>query len=247
MEVRRVHVKEVAAAAVLAAVCLAAAFAPGQQLLAPGPPPPPPLSPAVTPPTQDLPAVQETLQDAWRAALDSDQQIASSQCSLLSARSSFEAARAEQFPSLNLGADYFALSQQPGFRLNLSPLPATQMSFIERDSGGFHGFVTQPIFTSGQISSGIRAAGAAVDANQADVDRTRLDVKMRVAEIYVSVLRAARLVEVADSKVASLASHRQVVNDHFVAGVVPKNDLPPPRSPWPTPANNGWKPATATK
>ncbi len=130
MEVRRVHVKEVAAAAVLAAVCLAAAFAPGQQLLAPGPPPPPPLSPAVTPPTQDLPAVQETLQDAWRAALDSDQQIASSQCSLLSARSSFEAARAEQFPSLNLGADYFALSQQPGFRLNLPPLPATQMSFI---------------------------------------------------------------------------------------------------------------------
>ncbi len=86
--------------------------------------------------------------------------------------------------------------------------------------------MTQPIFTSGQISSGIRAAGAAVDANQADVDRTRLDVEDRgVAEIYVSVLRAARLVEVADSKVASLASHCQVVNDHFVAGVVPKNDL----------------------
>ena len=99
------------------------------------------------------------------------------------------------------------------------------MSFIEGDSGGFHGFVTQPIFTSGHISSGIRAAGAAVDANQADADRTRLDVKMRVAEIYVSVLRAARLVEVADSKVASLASHCQVVNDHFVAGVVPKNNL----------------------
>ena len=173
MEVRRGHVEKVAAAAVLTIACLAAAIAPGQQLSAPGPPPPPF---AVTPPPpQDLPAVQETLQDAWRAALDSDQQIASSQCSLLSARSSFEAARAERFPSLNLGTDYFALSQQPGFVLNLAPLPATQMSFINRDSGGFHGFVTQPIYTSGQISSGIRAAGAAVNANQADVDRTRLE------------------------------------------------------------------------
>jgi len=201
---------------VLTAVCLAGAIAAGQQLLPPAPPPSPP---------QDAGAVPETLQDAWRAALESDQQLASSQCNLSSAKSSFEAARAERLPSLNLGADYFALSQQPGFVLNLSPLPATQMSFINRDSVGFHSYVSQPIYTFGRISSGINAAGAAVDANQADVERTRLDVKMRVAECYVAVLRAARMLEVADSKVASLASHTGMVNDYFVAGKVPKNDL----------------------
>ena len=37
MEVRRVHAKEVAAAAVLAAVCLAAAFAPGISFFCTGP------------------------------------------------------------------------------------------------------------------------------------------------------------------------------------------------------------------
>ncbi len=216
MEVHRASAEKVGAALVLLMVCLSASLALGQQHFVPAPAPPPP---------QDARAVPETLQDAWRTALQTDQQIESSRWNLSSARSSLEAAKAERLPTLKVGADYFALSQQPGFTLNAPPLPATQMSLIGRDSAGFHGLVTQPVYTFGRISSGINAADATVHANQADADQTQLDVKIRVAETYVAVLRAARLLEVADSRVASLASHTTLVNALFTAERVPRNDL----------------------
>ena len=216
MEVHRASAEKVGAALVLLVVCLSASLALGQQPFVPAPAPPPP---------QDARAVPETLQDAWRTALQTDQQIESSRWNLSSARSSLEAAKAERLPTLKVGADYFALSQQPGFTLNAPPLPATQMSLIGRDGAGFHGLVTQPVYTFGRISSGINAADATVHANQADADQTQLDVKIRVAETYVAVLRAARLLEVADSRVASLASHTTLVNALFTAERVPRNDL----------------------
>ena len=79
------------------------------------------------------------------------------------------------------------LSEQPTFSLTISPLTA-QLPFVNKDSVGFHAMVTQPIYTFGRISSGINAADEAVKANQADCSRTKLDVKMNVAEIFVSTL-----------------------------------------------------------
>ena len=65
-------------------------------------------------------------------------------------------------PSLTLGADYYALSDQPAMVVNLSPLPiVAQQPFVNRDSAGFQGVVTQPLYTSGRISYGIAAAQSA--------------------------------------------------------------------------------------
>ena len=48
---------------------------------------------------------------------------------------------------------------------------------------------------------------------------------MNVAEIYVKVLLATRIVEVAESKVVSLSSHDKDVSALYEKGVVSKNDL----------------------
>ena len=53
----------------------------------------------------------------------------------------------------------------------------------------------------------------------------RLDVKMSVAEIYVSTLRAGRIVGLADSKVASLTAHCRDVASLHEKGLVSRNDL----------------------
>jgi outer membrane protein TolC len=172
-----------------------------------------------------MPAASETLEDAWLAALRDDQRFDASRWNYSAAESSLAAARSEYLPSLTLGADYLMLSQQPTFNLNLPPLPSVGMPLADRDSAGAHGLVTQPLFTSGRISSGVNAAQAGVRANEADVNRTKLEIKINVAEIYVTVLRAIRIAEVAESKVASLTAHNRVVADHFEKGVVSKNDL----------------------
>ena len=177
------------------------------------------------PPPAEMPAVSETLEDAWLAALRGDQRFDASRWNYFAAESNLAAARSEYLPSLNLGADYLMLSQQPTFNLNLPPLPSVGMPLADRDSAGAHGLVTQPLYTSGRISSGVNAAEAGVRANEADVNRTKLEIKINVAEIYVTVLRAIRIAEVAESKVASLTAHNRVVTDHFEKGVVSKNDL----------------------
>jgi outer membrane protein len=171
------------------------------------------------------PAPTETLEDAWQIALRCDQRLEASQWNLSAAESTCAAARAERLPSMTLGSDYIVLSEQPSFSLNLPPLGAQQLPFFEQDSAGFHGLVTQPLYTSGRITSGINAAQAGVRVNQADVSRTRLDIKMSVADAYVTVLRAVRIVSVAESRVTSLTAHNHDVTAQFERGAVKKNDL----------------------
>jgi outer membrane protein len=168
----------------------------------------------------------ETLDDAFRAALATDQRVEAEQWNVSSAQSTWAAAQAQRMPSLTFGADYYALSDQPAMLVNLAPLPiVAQQPFMNRDSAGFQAVVTQPLYTSGRISSGIDAAHSSVHAHQADMHRTMLDVKMNVAESFVVVLRATRLVEVAQAKVASLTGHRRDVGSLFEKGLVSKNDF----------------------
>jgi outer membrane protein TolC len=209
------------------AVILAGPPAYGQSAL-PLPPPDGQESPRMDQPATVVPAPfsGETLEDAFRLALASDQRVEAGQWNVYSAQSTWAAAQAQRMPSLTLGADYYALSDQPAMQVNLAPLPiVAQQPFANRDSGGFQGVVTQPLYTSGRISSGIDAAHSSVHANQADLSRTMLDVKMNVAEAFVVVLRAARLVEVAQAKVASLTGHCRDVGSLFEKGLVSKNDF----------------------
>ena len=121
------------------------------------------------PPPPEL-ATGETLEIAWQVALQADQQLDASRWNLAAAQSTWQAARAERFPSLKIGGDYYALSQKPVEEVSFSPLPVTvHVPLFDQDSVGFHTLVTQPIYTSGRISSGIRAAESAVQANEADV------------------------------------------------------------------------------
>ena len=167
----------------------------------------------------------ENLEAAWAVALNADQRIKASEWDVSAARSSWNAARAERMPSLTIGADYYAISQSPAAVAAIGPLGTLELPLANRDSGGGHAFVNQPIYTSGRISNGINAAEANVVAHEADHSTTVLDVKMNVAEIYVKVLLATRILEVAESKVVSLSSHDRDVSALYDKAVVSKNDL----------------------
>ena len=190
---------------------------------------------------------QETLEDAWQFALAADQRLAAGNCNCSAADQACAAARAERFPSVTLGGNYLALSDRPAFSLNLPPLPATQVPFMNRDSVGFHAVVSQPVYTSGRISSGIDAADAEVNANQAELERMKLDVKMNVAEVFIAVLRATRVVEVANSKVASLAAHAWDVENRFQKDMVSRTICCRCKWPWPTPNSRPFRRETRWK
>ena len=125
-----------------------------------------------------------------------------------------------------MATEYYALSDQPSFVAQLpAPLPSLDMPFLNSNGVAFQALVNQPLYTFGRISHGINAADESVRAYQADAGRTVLDVKINVAEIYITVLRTRRLVDVVDSRVASLDGHARDVGNFFDKGMVPRNDL----------------------
>jgi outer membrane protein len=166
----------------------------------------------------------ETLEDAWRTALENDDRVKAGGWDVSAANHARAAACAEGRPSVNVGANCLVLSDQISVTSNSLPL-AGGLPVMGQSSLGFHATVTQPLYTAGKIDSEIAAAGAEVSANRFDVERTRLDVKMNVAEIYVAVLRSKRVVEVAKSKVITLKAHALDVEHRFEFEKASRNEL----------------------
>jgi outer membrane protein TolC len=162
----------------------------------------------------------ETLQDAWRIALENDDRIKAGGWDVSAADHDRAAACAESCPSVNVGGNALALSSQLAITSPVGGVPV-----FGQGSVGFHATVTQPIYTAGRIGSEVAAAGAEASANRADVERTKLDVKMNVAEAYVAVLRGKRVVDVTRSKVNSLKAHLQDVDNRFQVDKASRNEV----------------------
>jgi outer membrane protein TolC len=162
----------------------------------------------------------ETLQDAWRIALENDDQIKAGAWNVSAADHARAAASAEGYPSVSVGANCLVLSNEISVASPLGDFPVAGQGTL-----GFHATVTQPLYTAGRIDSETAAAGAEVSANRSQVQRTKLDVKMNVAEVYVAVLRGKRVLDVAQSKVNSLKGHAQDVDNRFQAEKASRNEV----------------------
>jgi outer membrane protein len=173
----------------------------------------------------------ESLEDAWKIALVVDQRIKASQRTTESAQHSLYAAKAALLPSLTVESEYTVLNNEPAFKVSLPtvpglpPIPLEEIPFAQDKSASFKATVTLPLFTSWRISRNIDAASSQLNAARMDEDRTELDIKLEVAEAYITVLRARRGVEVAESSVAGLNAHAKDVEDLFKHDLVAKNDL----------------------
>lgn len=171
----------------------------------------------------------ESLRSAWDTALRVDHQVQAAQRNTESADRSIAAARASRFPSITAQATYTALDNTPEAIFQL-PLGALGLSTIRQPIANerfvlSNVTVSLPVFTSGQTQAVIQAASAAHNATKGDENRTVLDVKLRVAETYIGVLRTQRALQVAQSNVISLRSLAADVQNAYDEGIVPKNDL----------------------
>jgi outer membrane protein TolC len=175
---------------------------------------------------------REKLEDAWKVALSSDHRLQSARFATLSARQTLAAVKATRLPTLNFESSYTALDQIPvlvfdlPFTLPGEPVPLRVQQSLNQAQFPMTRFdVSLPLFTSGRIREGIRAASAGVAATKEQEAGTQLDIKLNVAEAYTNVLRARRGLEVAESMVSSLEGHASDVQNLFDQGLIPRNDL----------------------
>jgi len=169
------------------------------------------------------PVFAETMEDAWKAALQSNHQIQASQRNTISSQLSLEAAKSARVPSLTLESGYTVLNNAPAAIISgaaIKDLPTGEDKYLS-----YKAMINMPVFTGGRISEGIFSAGSGLNSAKQDEIKTIFDIKMRVAEAYVSVLRSKHLVEVTDNNVASLSAHTRDVTHFYEQGMITKNDL----------------------
>jgi outer membrane protein TolC len=173
----------------------------------------------------------ETLAEAWALAASADQRLLAGRLGTAASQQTLQAAMALRWPGATLQAGYTQLDETPTAVGSLTlppPLPATALSFaLPLQQPGYYAYKAElslPLYTGGRIEQGIEAAAAMVGAARSDEQRAELDLRMAVAQAYVRCLRAARLVQVAQSSVDSLSSFSRDVGNLFEQGLVARND-----------------------
>ena len=170
----------------------------------------------------------ETLEDAWVIALANDQSLQAIRSQTAAAAAELAATKSSRMPVFNIDSAITQLDNTPAVDIGQLGLPvsiAIPNAFSNDNFVTASARLSMPLYTSGLISSGIDAAGAALNANQKREDAFQLDVKLAVAESFVAVLRAQRAVAVADTNVTSLEAHVGDVESMYRKGLVPQNDL----------------------
>ncbi|WDQ18545.1 TolC family protein [Rhodopirellula sp. P2] len=170
----------------------------------------------------------ESLPEAWAMAVAVDQKLQSKANVTGAAVYAHEAAKSARNPSLRTFNSYTALDREPGIGVDIPGLAGLGFGSLpigEKDFFSSATFASVPIYTSGRISSTIDATCANVHASRFDQRSERHDLKMEVAEAFVNVLKAAKLVEVARISVVTLEKHLVDVQDLFDEGVVANGDV----------------------
>jgi outer membrane protein len=167
-------------------------------------------------------AAAETLEQAWAAALAADHGLRASRDNSAAAASQLAAAKSARLPVLATGADYFALTNLPELKADLLS-QSFQIPLAQRNSVLYDATATLPLYTGGRIEHGIAAASSSLQAAKLNETADEQNLRLRVAEAYVNVLRASRLLDVAESHVTSLEGHAHDVDNLFQQGMATKN------------------------
>lgn len=167
-------------------------------------------------------SVGETLDDAWNTAVSSHRRIAAADAMREAAGYELERARATRLPQLGLSTDYTKLDTAPGFDFGNGMSSGPIFDGDDFVSAGAQ--VTLPLYVGGAISAGIDVAEFGARAADDQLASVVQDIKLGVAEHYVSVLRAESAVEVAESYVLSLTAHTDDTRNRYEFGDVPQND-----------------------
>lgn len=85
-------------------------------------------------------------------------------------------------------------------------------------------FASVPLYTGGRLLRNIDAANAQLGAQRHEEVRTAMDLRLKVAEAYVGVLRAQKNLEVAQSSVEQLESFARDVHNRAEQGLAIRSE-----------------------
>jgi len=133
-------------------------------------------------------------------------------------------------PKFSTSYSYTRLNEEPFSRFQGLPAPYSALNGLEviagtRDNYNWAIEARQPLFAGGGILANYQASIIGEDVARTEETAKYQDVVQEVKIAYFNILRAQRIQDTARQSVEMLTSHRDVAQNYFKVGMIPKNDL----------------------
>jgi outer membrane protein len=125
-------------------------------------------------------------------------------------------------PKFSTSYSYRRLNEEPSFQL---PFPPGEMTTGTKNNYNWAIEARQPIFAGGSILANYQANKIGEDAAFLEEKAKNQDVVQEVKIAYFDILRAQRILAAASQSAEMLEAHRNVAENYFKVGLIPKNDL----------------------
>ena len=136
-------------------------------------------------------------------------------------------------PKLNTSYSYTRLNEAPFSRftgMSSAPPPLNMLNGNEVVAGTADNYnwaveARQPLFAGGGILANYQVNSIGEHIARLEETAKYQDVVQEVKIAYFNILRAKRIQEAAQQSVEMLTAHRDVAENYFKVGMIPKNDL----------------------
>jgi outer membrane protein len=130
-------------------------------------------------------------------------------------------------PKFSTSYSYTRLSEEPFFLFPGAPPAIPASTIITGTLNNYNWIIEakQPLFAGGGILANYQASSIGEDVARLEETAKYQDVVQEVKIAYFNILRAQSIQKVASQSVEMLKAHRDVAENYFKVGMIPKNDL----------------------
>ena len=165
-----------------------------------------------------------SLKNTIEMAIDANLKLKQSHQDVEAAEETRKVSITQFFPTLNSSYDYVHRNKELTQELTgLGPSP----NFVVRPDQQYT-FITsfkQPIFNGFSLINQYKIADLGLDSAEFSEKVTRQDVILDAKNAFYSVLKAEKLLEVANQRVTQIAAQKDVAENFYEVGMSPLNDL----------------------
>ncbi len=130
-------------------------------------------------------------------------------------------------PKFSTSYSYTRLNDDPSIKFPGFPpiIPPIEIVSGTKDNYNWVIEAKQPLFAGGGILANYQASSIGEDVARLEETAKYQDVVQEVKIAYFDILRAQRILTAASQSVEMLNAHRDVAENYFKVGMIPKNDL----------------------
>jgi outer membrane protein TolC len=162
-----------------------------------------------------------TLDESIETALKQSVLIRAAQEGVLGAEAQKKEAFTGFLPKLSTSYSYTWLNKAPYMQIP----PTPKFTVGTQDNYSWAVEAKQPLFAGGGIAANYEAGKIGFEISKMEKDAVTQDIVQEVKVAYFNILKAEKLLGVARQSLEQLQAHRNVAQNFFDVGLIPRNDL----------------------